>query len=156
MKISVHILRILLAGLFAISIVGCERTEDPPPPTPITPTKPPLSHEEKLAGEYKLTRIEYNEDGVIEVLETPEIEGTLTLVHEGSLYMSISEAGDYEDCFRADTWNVTATTLTFDFEDYSGSDTLQGTYTLQGTTLTLIIEEPESDFTITMKWKKKT
>ena len=147
MKTSLRILGILLLGLFAISTVGCERKEDPPP-TPITPVEPPAppSHEEKLAGEYELTRAETKfDDGTIVGFEPPLAQGSLILVNGGSYYLEFSIEGSGERNNRGDKWSATATTITFG-ESVS--------YTLQGTTLTLT-EERDDGLVLIMHWKKK-
>ena len=145
MKTSLRILGILLLGLFAISTVGCERKEDPPPP-PITPVEQPApaSHEEKLAGEYELIRLENNENGVIEVYEPPTFEGNMILVHGGSMYTIYIDEGD-EHTYRSDAWSATTTTITYDEKSVS--------YTLQGKILTITGEH--DDVIVTEKWKKK-
>ncbi len=149
MKTSLRIFGILLLGLFAISMAGCNG-EDPPivnggggevPPDPPSP-------EEQLAGEYELIRLESNVGGVIEAYEPPAVEGNMVLVHGGSIYVFyIDQYGD-EHTSRSDAWSATATTITVEGDP--------ARYTLQGTTLTLFFEEPEFDLTTTTKWKKKT
>ena len=137
MKTNLRILGILLLGLFAISVVGCGREENPPPPE---------DYVKKLAGDYELIRFEENEDGGIIGLEPPAIVGTLVLVEDGPVYISIVASGaGYEDIRTLETWHATATKIFF----ATPTD-----YTLQGDVLTIITKDSDGS-TTTVKWRKQ-
>ena len=141
MKTGLHTLGLLLAGLLAVVIIGCgPDDEDVMKTEGETPTP-----EEKLAGEYKLIQRETDhvEDQWDQVDKPPDYEATLILIHGGSVVMSGVYYGA-EVSEHADTWSATATTITI------GDDTRS--YTLQGTTLTIIFEDDRR--TATEKWKK--
>ena len=152
MKTSLRIFAILLIGLFAISMVGCNRNEEEKPP-PVTAT---LSHEEKLAGEYELLRFEENFYGDINAKVPPAIEGSMVLQNGGAAYFYFTEEYELEvvsETNEAKAWSATATTITF-IDDY-GHHSLD--YTLRGDVLTMTSDQSDDEgvdyeeFT----WKKK-
>ncbi len=141
MKMSLRILRLLLIGLFAVTMLGCGG-DDPPPPLP-PPPPPEETPEEKLAGEYELIRAETKvDDGAIVAFEPPLAQGSLILVAGGSFYLEFSIEGLGGDSGRGDKWSATDTTLTLGEGD-------PDSYTLQGTTLTITAG------TVILQWKKK-
>ena len=151
MKTSLRILGILLLGLFAISTVGCERKEDPPP-TPITPVEPPAppSHEEQLTGQYQLTRYELNLDGLIFTFQPPTVTGSLVIVEGGSFFARFVDNEGAETVIRSNKWSASATNIILE------DDTSVITYTWQGTDLTLNITGPDpEDLSVTLDWEKK-
>ncbi len=107
-------------------------------------TNKPLSNEEKLAGEYELIRVEQNEGGVITGYESPVVEGSMILIHEGPVYTSFTDVDGYEENQKSDAWTATATTLIYDEWRLS--------YTLEADILTLT--EGDDDFIQTYTFKK--
>lgn len=144
MKTRLRILGILLLGLFAISMAGCERTEDPPSARLIV--EPP-SHVEQLAGKYELIRLEHIVDGRTDsVNEPPVVEGSLTLVRGGSLHMFIELSGTVGD-IRSDSWLATGTTINIDNSEYF-------LYTLEGEILTIPYNS-RTEYSLKSTWQKK-
>ncbi len=144
MKTRLRILGILLLGLFAIPVVGCEITEDPPPTVPI---EQPPSHDEQLAGKYELIRLELIVDGRVDtVSEPPAVEGSLTLVRGGSLHMFIELSGTIANV-KSDSWFATGTTINIDNSEYF-------LYTLEGEILTIPYTS-RTEYSLKSTWQKK-
>lgn len=141
MKIGLHVLRILLFGLLVVTMIGCSSDDED-----ITP-------EEKLAGEYELIHGEYDDhvdDEWDEVRNPPEYQLTIRLNHGADAVIFGSDEGDkFSEHF--DSWSATDTTITF--QGGSDDEELISSYTLQGTTLTIIIED--DDGTLTLKLNKE-
>ena len=145
---SLRIFGVMLTGLFAIFMSGCNG-EDGQPIDSQPIIEKPLSYEAQLAGEYELTKMEVTADGAGVSAEPPLVTGTLTLIEGGSLYMSFSGEGEFAELgstARGNSWSATATTLAVEGDP--------ARYTLRGTELTLIIDEDGA--TVTLTWKKKT
>ncbi len=149
MKTSLRIFGILLLGLFAISMVGCNGEDPPPPPmVEVEPPAPP-SPEEQLTGQYTLTRYELDLDGLIVAFEPPTVTGSLVIVNGGSFFAEFVDNEGNETVIRSSKWSATATNVIIE------DDPTTITYTLQGTTLTLVLSDPDLEgISITLDWKK--
>ncbi len=158
MKTSLRILGILLLGLFAISVVGCWRTEDPPQPPPIEDDPP--SPEEQLTGQYRLTWVELKLevpaeaelelDELIFELEPPDVTGDIVMVNGGSFFMAyVYHEDGTEVVWKSDKWSATDTNIILE------DDPTTITYTLSGTDLRLVLAHPDLDGAILFKWEKK-
>ena len=133
MKMSLRILAIFLVGLFAISMIGCDRDSE----TSDTP-------EEKLAGKYSLSSAQIEVDGIVDTFEGLNTFGSFILNYGGTYSMSLSIEGR-PLIWEGDTWSATASRLTFDGRDSRGFD-----YELNGSILTLSDEETS----LGMTWEK--
>lgn len=93
MKTSLRVLTILLAGLFAISTIGCELFDDngeTKKATPIETVTPSNSYEKELSGWYSLTSITM---GAEVTLKPPAVKGTLAMSAGGLMLLSVEKEG---------------------------------------------------------------
>ena len=145
MKLSLRVLGTLLAGLLTVAMIGCGSDDE----DIIKNEEETLTPEEKLVGEYELIEREtdHEEDEWDGVSKPPDFEATMMLTDGGdAVEFGVFYGSEFSN---HNTWSATATTITFTDAD----EEITASYTLQGTTLTIIYE---FDFqTVTEKWKKK-
>ncbi len=144
---SLRVLKVLLIGLFTISMIGCELLDDgdggTERETPMEIVTPSNSYEKELSGTYSLTSV--TKDVTVK-LEPPDVEGFLLIFSGSSIALNVKEAGLFGETIiniTSPKWSATSTQIIVE-GDYHY-------YELQGTDLTLILH----DEALLLKFKKK-